>query len=98
MSTRAIVAVIDDSEKYFIYIHWDGRPEMVLPLIEKATSFAWKFPRYEAGDFAAAIIRVMKEWGWHIYLAESLLKHLDVNYLYEVSKVKWDLRIETHRF
>jgi len=28
--------------------------------IEKATEFAWEFPRFQAGDFATALIKVLK--------------------------------------
>jgi hypothetical protein len=31
-----------------------------MPIIEKATEFAWEFPRFQAGDFATALIKVLK--------------------------------------
>ena len=48
MSTRATISVSDETDTFHIYIHCDGVPEYVLPLINKATKYAREFPRFEA--------------------------------------------------
>jgi len=48
MSTRAIITVFDKQDSFNIYLHGNAIPEIVMPSIEKATEYAWKFPRFEA--------------------------------------------------
>lgn len=84
MSTRATISVLDSHEKFDIYKHHDGYPEWVLPYIKEAIKFAWKLPRFEASDFAAALIRVMKTSGWSVYLTTDATRHADREYHYDI--------------
>jgi len=57
---------------------------MILPEIEKAMKFAWKFPRFESGDFAAAIVRRMKTGKGDVYLTNDPKNHSGIDYHYQV--------------
>lgn len=95
MSTRAIINVSDKLDGFHIYVNWDGWPEKVIPSIEIATKYAWKFPRFEAGDFATALIKVLKKRAWGVYLINSTEKLSKVDYFYQVYAEDWDLKIKT---
>ena len=95
MSTRAIITVFDEIDGFNIYIHGDAMPERVIPSIEKSTKYAWKFPRFQAGDFATALIKVLKKRAWWVYLINHTEKMSDADYYYQVSKENWDLKIKT---
>ena len=60
MSTRAIIHIYDEIDGFNIYLHQDGQPEKIRPAIEKAKAFAFKLPRFEAGEFSTALIKVLK--------------------------------------
>lgn len=60
MSTRCTISVIDSEDGFTIYRHSDGDPQAVLPDLYKALDHAWPFPRFEADEFAAAIVAAMK--------------------------------------
>jgi len=94
MSTRAIISVFDEIDGFNIYLHWDAIPELVLPSIEKATEYAWKLPRFQAWDFATALIKVLKKRAWWVYLISSTEKIFEADYFYKVSKKNGDLKIE----
>lgn len=57
MSTRAVYSVFegDNTPPINIYIHHDGYPSGALDHIKEAFPFAWKLPRFEADEFAAAL-------------------------------------------
>ena len=95
MSTRATITIQDRYDAFHIYRHSDGYPEAVLPDIELATQYAWKFPRFEAWDFAAAIVKVMKNKGGNIYFTKEAKNHSNRNYHYQVTKEGNNLKIET---
>lgn len=86
MSTRCNIIVDDGSKRIQIYRHQDGYPEGVLPDLFKALEYAWDLPRFEADDFAAAIVRAWKERGGDIYIDGSPkaweMIHGDVEYVY----------------
>lgn len=94
MSTRATLTVKDEYASFHLYIHSDGMPFMVLPQIEEALSFSWKFPRFEAWEFITALIKVMKKSSWGIYLINSVNEVSDRAFNYRVSEENWDLKIE----
>ena len=98
MSTGATVTVYDEHDSFHLYIYCDGWPEMVIPEIESATKFSWEFPRFEAWDFATALIKVMKIWAWKIYLINDVESISGRCYHYEVSKKDWDLKIKIDSF
>ena len=72
MGTRSNLIIADDYNRLQLYRHWDGYPDSetgVLADLEKALPYAWPLPRFEADDFAAAIIRAWKgEGGGNIYI------------------------------
>lgn len=72
MAKRSNIIVEDNHNCIQLYRHYDGYPEAVLPDLHKALPFAWTLPRFEATDFAAAIVRVWKEPGvGNIYIEGS---------------------------
>ena len=61
MSTCSNIIVEDQYHRIQISSHSDGCPESVLPDIQKALPYAWKLPRFEADEFAAAIVAAWKQ-------------------------------------
>ena len=101
MSTRCNIVVKDDYDSIQLYRHSDGYPEGksgVIFELKEALNFAWKLPRMEADEFAAAIIRAWKNGSGNIYidgtakLPKSL--HGDIDYYYIISPDKTNWRIE----
>lgn len=104
MGTRANIIVKDRYIAIQLYLHLDGYPDGaagVLESLKEALPFAWKLPRMEADDMAAAIVRAWKEeGGGDVYidgtasLPDSL--HDDINYYYIISpneeKEKWEVK------
>jgi hypothetical protein len=60
MSTRAVYTVYEDQTPIHIYIHHDGYPAGAADHIRDAMEFAWKMPRFEADEFAAALCAGVK--------------------------------------
>ena len=60
MGTRAVYFFEDDSGMYGVYKHYDGYPQGAAQHIEAAKDWAWKFPRFEADEFAAAFVAANK--------------------------------------
>lgn len=89
MGTRCVVTFKDQARgnvRFFsVYKHWDGNPENIFHLLDKARAYAWKFPRFEAADFACAFIRVSKEGQGDVYLTTCADDHGDLSYSYYVS-------------
>ena len=98
MSTRALIIVKDDFEEYGIYRHSDGYPYSkhgVIYSLQEAFVYAWPLPRFEAADFAAAIIAGWKdEGGGGVYLSETDTVDVDVDYIYTINEVDGDIWIE----
>jgi len=66
MSTRCNIIVRDESLAIQLYRHHDGYPGGkygVVNDLRKVARFAWPLPRFEADDYAAAIVRAMKRPG-----------------------------------
>lgn len=63
MSTRACYIVEDPHRCLVVYKHHDGYPEGGVSFIMEARKFAWKLPRFEACDWAAAFARANKDDG-----------------------------------
>lgn len=51
-----------------------------------ALSFAWELPRFEASEFAAAVIRAMKNCAGSIYLTTDANRHGDREFHYEIDE------------
>lgn len=67
MSTRCTLTVHGDGEAFSVYRHSDGYPDGehgVLNTLKAALSYAWPLPRFEADDFAAAIVAAWKRPGY----------------------------------
>jgi hypothetical protein len=63
MSTRALYTFKASQEyehDWNVYKHHDGYPTGAAEHIAKALNFAWKLPRYESDEFAAAFIAANK--------------------------------------
>ena len=93
MGTRCCVTVVDRrGERRKIYRHWDGYPESaagVLAGIEDAKKYAWPEPRFEASDFAAALIRAWKtEGGGNINVCSFDHEHGDLDFDYTIGPDK----------
>jgi hypothetical protein len=96
MGTRSNIIVADEHSRIQLYRHWDGYPDGeagVLTSLEQALPYAWPLPRFEAADFAAAIIRAWKEeGGGNIYIDGSPKGweqiHLDVEWVYLIQPAK----------
>ena len=95
MGTRSVITVIDDHNTFHVYRHWDGNPESVIGDLPLALEYAWPLPRYEAMDFAAAIVAAWKtKGGGSIYLTSGWKAHGDLEYRYEVRQKDEVLSIE----
>ena len=91
MSTRATITVSDQYDSFDIYQHHDGYPEGPHGLVRHiamARRLAWDLPRFEAADFAAAIIAVLKDRGGSTYLTEDADAHGDRAYCYYVEPLR----------
>lgn len=77
MSTRALYTFTDEQfgehHEYHVYKHHDGYPTGALEAIENALANAWKLPRFEADEFAAAFISANKahEGGIRLTIGET---------------------------
>lgn len=68
MSHNSTINVVDEHDVCTLYAH-DLDPDEAEDLIHDALRYAWPLPRFEANDFAAAIIRAGKhEGGGDLYL------------------------------
>lgn len=63
MGTHAMIEFKDETESKYVFQHFDGYPDGVIPGIKDAMEFAWHLPRFEADDFSAAFIAANKPKG-----------------------------------
>jgi hypothetical protein len=86
MATRSVFTFRDNLGSYSVYKHWDGYPEGAAEFLTKSIGYAWKLPRYEASDFAAAFVSANKgSGGGDVYLTTNHEAHGDIDYVYVVS-------------
>ncbi len=91
MSTRATLTIEDDHDTFHIYRHHDGypnTPDGVINHINKAQSLAWELPRFEAADFAAAVLAVMKSRPGSVYMTKNADQHSDRAFHYVLSHTR----------
>ena len=93
MSTRSNLIVQDQYDRIQLYRHFDGYPDTsagVLATLPEALKFAWPLPRFEAQEFATAIIRAWKQEGGNIYIDGNPkaweMIHNDVEWVYLIRK------------
>lgn len=94
MSTRATITVADKQDSFDIYQHHDGYPDGPHGLVRHiamARRLAWDLPRFEAADFAAAIIAVLKDRGGSTYLTKTADLHSDRDFHYRVEPLRDDI-------
>lgn len=90
MSTRATITVADDRESFDLYQHHDGYPEGPHGLVRHiamARRLAWDLPRFEAADFSAAVIAILKDRGGSTYLTHDADAHTDRSYHYRIEAI-----------
>ena len=91
MATRATITVADEADSFDIYQHHDGYPEGPFGLVRHITMarrLAWDIPRFEAADFAAAVVAVLKDRGGSTYLTEDAEAHSDRSYHYLIEPIR----------
>lgn len=91
MSTRATITVADENDSFDIYQHHDGYPDGPNGLVRHiamARRLAWDLPRFEAADFAAAVIAVLKDRGGSTYLTKDAEAHGDRSYHYRIEPAR----------
>lgn len=106
MSTRCNIIVDDGFDRIQLYRHSDGYPDTeygVVATLPEALRFAWKLPRFESSDFAAAIIRAWKqEGGGGIYIDGSPaaweLIHGDTEWVYVIEMVNDELVVKVYHW
>lgn len=60
MSTRALFKFYDAATRVVVYKHHDGYPSGARAALESALDYAWRLPRFEPDEFAAAFIAANK--------------------------------------
>ena len=91
MSTRATMTIADEHDSFDIYQHHDGYPDGphgLVRYIAMAQRLAWDLPRFEAADFAAAIIAVLKDRGGSTYLTKDAEAHSDRAFHYRIEPLR----------
>ena len=84
MATRSTISVHGTDTAIHIYRHWDGYPSAVIPDLYSALSFAWPLPRFEADEFAAAIVCSMKTKPGNIRICSEPNSSFDRSYHYDI--------------
>ena len=91
MSTRATITVSDDNDRFDIYQHHDGYPDGPNGLVRQlamAPRLAWELPRFEAADFTAAVVAILKDRGGSTYLTERAEGHGDRSFHYRLEPLR----------
>lgn len=88
MGTRCVITFENDDGQFHVYKHWDGYPEGIAECLKKAKRRAWKLPRFEPDEFAAAFVAANKSKEGDIRLMkEGNIKHVapsDIEFHYVV--------------
>lgn len=102
MSTRCTVTVRETQggrEAYSLYRHCDGYPDTkhgVVNTLALALPLAWQAPRFEADDFAAAIVSAWKDGAGYIRLTSGRDAHGDTEFHYEVFPVDGCAKLQVY--
>ncbi|MEM7213216.1 MAG: hypothetical protein AAF479_15240, partial [Pseudomonadota bacterium] len=95
MSTRATISVTDEHGKFHIYQHHDGYPDGPFGIVRRlsdARRRAWDLHRFEAADFAAAVVATLKDCGGSTYLTQNADDHDDREFSYHVHPIREGVR------
>lgn len=92
MGTRAIVTLADSTtleRPLVIYQHWDGYPQGMAISVRNALPIAWPLPRFEADEFAAALLAGSKTEGGNLRVLGvgdwRELAPIDIEYAYVIA-------------
>lgn len=88
MSTRAIYTFKGFGETYHVFKHHDGYLSGAAVALENAIQLAWRLPRYEPDEFAAAFVSGNKQSPGGVRLAKSQTAFCDVEYAYVIEPDK----------
>lgn len=98
MSTRATYEFKDEFDRCMVYIHGDGYPLGAACHIANALPLAWELPRFEAFDFAAALVAGNKVRGGGVSLTRNNKNyHADTEYHYRITMVNGHLYIRAEQ-
>jgi hypothetical protein len=86
MSTRAAYSFKDQNDEFHIYGHCDGYPSGAVDMIQAAIAKGWSWPRFEAGEFAAAFVAANKTGEGEIRIIRHYAHIGDLDYRYEISQ------------
>jgi hypothetical protein len=84
MGTRAVISVGD----FHIFKHWDGYPSGIAEVLTKTLPLAWKLPRFEEDEFAAAFVAAAKTAPGGVRIMSSRHEAADVEYGYTIHNNK----------
>lgn len=101
MSTRSTISVSDDRDRFDIYRHHDGYPQGehgVISGLHRARDLAWPSARIQAGEFAAAVVAVMKSGPGSVYLTDHADAHGDRDFHYDLRYADEALQVTVHDF
>ena len=103
MGTDALITVKDKEHKFFIHQSMDGYPDRVTEFLKKALKFSWGKGRYEAPDYAAALVAVLKieSGAGCVFLANNKrdwLEDAEYQYLIKMTDDEISVKISTVRF
>ena len=91
MSTRGTITVSDGHGAFHIYQHHDSYPDGPFGMVRHlsdARRRAWDLPRFEAADFAAAVVATLKDCGGSTYLTARAEDHSDREFSYRVHPIR----------
>lgn len=86
MGTRAVFTISDNSGSYHLYVHSDGHFSGACDYITDTLKMSWLLPRFEADEFAAAMIAANKTGGGGLRITSSPNNHHDLDYTYVIEQ------------
>lgn len=86
MGTRAVFTISDYSGSYHLYVHHDGCFSGVCDYITYTLKMSWRLPRFEADEFAAAMIAANKIGSGSWRISSGPNNHHDLDYTYVIEQ------------
>lgn len=86
MGTRGVYTFKEKGATFHVYSHWDNYPTGGAQKLQATVTSdkAWKLPRFEADEFAAAFIATNKTEGGNFRLQKSRTSAMDVEFGYTI--------------